>query len=193
MKIKGSKDRFYEVNVENQTCTCKDWSCRRHNFPIGDEKRLCKHLKEAIRLMSTYSPLKSQFTVPEDLIHRIESMPSVLSFNALGDTLLVELLEGTSLNDLLMYLGCSQAGDNMYVYEFMTFRVIECNSYNYLFRRLFYSLSKDKYIELSSVIIHRWGYVLTPDGLIDQNANFVDLDIHSEEELYDILGLSVLI
>lgn len=193
MRIKGSKDKFYEVDVESQTCTCKDWSCRRHNFPIGNEKRLCKHLKEAISLMSTYSLPKTQFIIPGELINRLRSTPPVLSFNALGDILLVRLLEGTVLSQLLMYLGCNQVGSDQYVYGFMTFRVIECDSYNYLFRRLFYSLSKDEYIELSSVISHRWGYTLTPDGLIGQDGNFVDLDLHSEEELYDILGLSTLI
>ena len=52
MEIRGSGNKYYEVNISELTCTCRDWTCRRHNFPKGDNKRLCKHLVEAIELDS---------------------------------------------------------------------------------------------------------------------------------------------
>jgi len=44
----GTYGDEYEVDVKNQTCTCKDFIYHRKNYDIGDYKRLCKHLRQLI-------------------------------------------------------------------------------------------------------------------------------------------------
>jgi len=44
-KINNSE---YETDVNNLTCTCKNWTLLRSQFPIDDPRRLCKHLIKKI-------------------------------------------------------------------------------------------------------------------------------------------------
>lgn len=42
----GNADEFYEINLYNGTCTCKDYTLKRRNiYQNGDLRRYCKHLK----------------------------------------------------------------------------------------------------------------------------------------------------
>lgn len=38
----------YETDINNLTCTCKNWKLLRSQFPIDDPRRLCKHLIKKI-------------------------------------------------------------------------------------------------------------------------------------------------
>lgn len=51
IEIKGSKDKYYEVDLNLMTCSCRDFTYRKCHHEIGTQERLCKHLKEAIILV----------------------------------------------------------------------------------------------------------------------------------------------
>lgn len=39
----------HKVDLDLQTCDCKDFIFRRRHFKLGDDNRLCKHLKEVVK------------------------------------------------------------------------------------------------------------------------------------------------
>lgn len=50
IQSKTRRGVFYEVDLKEMTCTCKQFQYRSSKFLIGDENRTCKHLKEAKKL-----------------------------------------------------------------------------------------------------------------------------------------------
>lgn len=44
LKFHGSADVPYEVRLDDFSCTCKDWTERRHGFAFPDIRRGCKHI-----------------------------------------------------------------------------------------------------------------------------------------------------
>lgn len=46
--IEKINNRDYETDINNLTCTCKNWKLLRSQFPIDDPRRLCKHLIKKI-------------------------------------------------------------------------------------------------------------------------------------------------
>lgn len=196
MEIKGSKNKYYTVDLDELTCTCKDWTCRRHNFPKNNENRLCKHLKEAIELNRTIGDKKS-VSVPNSVIDELGSILTssnkILRFNVYNNIILVRLINDYPgvLNNELSSIGFRQISNDGFEYDGMNFQVIKCTSDNYLFNRLYYSLSKDEFIKLSSLVIRKLNLRLTTDGFINSKGNKVDLEIYTEDELYELLGIEL--
>lgn len=57
IEIKGSKDKYYEVDLNLMTCSCRDFTYRKCHHEIGSLERLCKHLKEAIIIVDKLKAL----------------------------------------------------------------------------------------------------------------------------------------
>ena len=55
IEIKGSGNKYYNVDLDNITCNCSDFLHRRCKFDKTDDRRLCKHLREALELSSSIS------------------------------------------------------------------------------------------------------------------------------------------
>lgn len=45
-EVQGSGKTPYQLNLKEVTCTCRDFTMRRRHKQIGDEGRLCKHLRQ---------------------------------------------------------------------------------------------------------------------------------------------------
>lgn len=193
MRIKGSGSNYYQVNLEDRTCSCKDWTCRRHNFPYDSPMRLCKHLKEAMELSKNSNGFMASnpSTNESQLLNQLNSNKYILRYTMSNGYLLLRVLEDGSkysnVDSIMKSLGFKRTSENTYSNGYKSLIVIRCNCDNYLFNRMYYSMSRDKYIELSSEILHRWNYKLTKEGLIDKEGKLMDFDLRTEEELSEVL------
>lgn len=205
MDIKGSGNKYYSVNMQDLTCTCKDWTCRRHNFPVGDTRRICKHLKEAFDLNS-YLDIENNLleSIDEDEVSRISNIMnsdnnvfryeicskpvknrkcSSLIFRLFKD---IDNYEG-SLAYSLGYKNISDEGVYLNEDKKSYIKIERCTPSNYLFRKLFYSRSIDDLVKISSISYGKFGYKLTKDGFINESGDVVDLNIFTEEDLSELL------
>lgn len=188
MKIKGSGNRYYNVNVEDRTCTCKDWTCRRHNFPYDNPNRLCKHLKEAIELYKEVPDRNPyQQAPPVGLLRALDSNNYILRYTLSNSYLLIRILDSESTPPIDQIIRSLGIDDRSMYCGYGPIIVIACNSDNYLFNRMYYSMSRDEYAELSSILLHK-NYKLTKEGLI-KDKELVKLDLSTEEELNELLEL----
>ncbi|MBF0380080.1 MAG: hypothetical protein HQL69_03625 [Magnetococcales bacterium] len=46
-------DKIYKVNLFLQTCTCRRFRARRGHFPLGDVRRLCRHIRKELMIKRT--------------------------------------------------------------------------------------------------------------------------------------------
>lgn len=60
IEVKGSGNRYYKVDLDNVTCTCSDFLHRRSKFDKTDDRRLCKHIREAIEISSRITTSNQQ-------------------------------------------------------------------------------------------------------------------------------------
>jgi hypothetical protein len=217
MEIKGSGSKYYEVNLEELTCSCRDWICRRHNFSKMDDRRLCKHLLEAIELSSVYN----SFNIPTLNSPRIVGVNNLDLLNdlLLNSNLVIKYVIGKKLISnsytnkyipvIIEYVNYINAGLNVFEnsnpncrYRFIRnaelgelydgdipLIVIPATADNFLFKSLYFSLSYDEYMKLSSISFKRLNLKLSMDGFIDKNGKIVDMKIYTKEELYRLLGI----
>lgn len=78
----------YETDINNLTCTCKNWTLLRSQFPIDDPRRLCKHLIKKIDINKMDSNLNRYKYEIEFYKNKNSGFPD--DFNTLID------IEGTS-------------------------------------------------------------------------------------------------
>lgn len=78
----------YETDINNLTCTCKNWKLLRSQFPIDDPRRLCKHLIKKIDIDNMDSNLNRYKYEIKFYKNKNSGFPD--NFNALID------IEGTS-------------------------------------------------------------------------------------------------
>lgn len=58
MRLPSESQRglFYDVDMENMTCTCPDWQSRRSTQPVDSPARYCKHLLKGLALYPSAFP-----------------------------------------------------------------------------------------------------------------------------------------
>lgn len=215
MKIKGSGNKYYEVDLSDLTCSCKDWSCRRHNFVKGDDRRLCKHLLEAIEMSSYIRPFKIKDLENPVIISDEDKnwLSNVLSSSCI---ILKYSICKSNNNVLKSYLPIvveltyddinEEEVDNIIKYKY-SINFIGYNKsiryYNgpipivvilsrkeFLFKSLFYSMSEDEFMKLSSYSYNKIGLRISANGFLDNDNNIIDKNINTYEELFDFLGIN---
>lgn len=224
MEIKGSGNKYYEVDLVELTCTCRDWTCRKHNFPRGDKRRLCKHLIEAIEL-NTLIPQSNSNQLPNGDFRGIDedvmkSLSTHLSENDIvtacticGDywrgcsyqteyiPIVIQLTYDTIpyelLDNLVTKLGYKVNTDKSYgihrYYEGINpIHIIISKPSEFLFRMIYYSLGRDRFMRLCSTSLRKLGLGLSEIGFINKNNEVVDMNVSTEEELRDLLGIKSL-
>lgn len=218
MEIRGSGNKYYTVNLENLTCTCKDWSCRRHNFPKGDDRRLCKHIIEAIDI------LNSSYLMKED---RRLSNPIPVDRSFIG-----QILQNLSNSDIIsryfiggeysrgsnyitkclpivimktyrsirnefideifsdFILDKSISGDEYRFYNgIIPIKVIVSNDKNFLYKEIYSRLTIEEIMRLSSTSYSILGLKLTDKGFLNKKNEIIDMNVSTEEELCELLGI----
>lgn len=224
MEIKGSGNKYYEVNITELTCTCRDWTCRKHNFPRGDKRRLCKHLIEAIEL-NTMIPQVNSNQLPngdfriinkgeidklsthlskDDIViahaicgdywrggtYQTEYIPIVVQLTY--DTIPYELLDRIITN-LGYKLDINKTyGIHRYYDSNNPLHVIISKPNEFLFRMIYHSIGRDKFMRLSSTSLRKLGIGLSEIGFINKNNEVIDMNISTEEELRNLLGIDSL-
>lgn len=56
VKSHSSPKKTYECDLDNVTCTCPDWTGKRHVEPVNSPARLCKHLVGALAAEPDHTP-----------------------------------------------------------------------------------------------------------------------------------------
>lgn len=210
IQIKGSRG-YYSVDINNLTCTCKDFTCRRHHYPLDDPKRLCKHIREAIELQKDVSPSNSINLFDRHISERylnsimpvLESDNNILRFQVVGDyrrklpeiseiVIVVRVLYKnilTSLtNDQFRLISCDDK-EEIYVTDCgLQIRVIKIDDNSYPFEVLSLTGSSNFIIMLKSSAL-KFGLELNECGFKKDN-NILDTDIGNEEDIFEYLGLN---
>ena len=216
MEIRGSGNKYYDVNISELTCTCRDWTCRRHNFPKGDNKRLCKHLVEAIELDSLINSNSIKFPGIPKLINydeirllsnSLRDNDIILSYSICGeyyrrnkyiteyipivvkftyDTMPYELMDKAFTGYML-----SSTLDNgrKRIYNGDVPLLIIISNNNFLFESIYYELKKDEFIRLSSISDKVLGLRITENGFINDKNELINMNISTEEELCNLLKI----
>lgn len=208
MKIKGSGNKYYDVNIEELTCTCKDWTCRRHNFSKDNPRRLCKHLLQALELNELVTESNNTILTDKSAVHKLaESLynsSSVLRYNIAKNCynnllpVIVKFIHPDVPNDEMDNILVDYKVDKLYspdgskrIYKGpQNLLVIIIKDDSFPFQSLYYRLGREKFIELSSTIMRKLGLKLTENGLLDKDNKLIDLNIHTEEEIYHLIDMS---
>lgn len=93
--IEKINNRDYETDINNLTCSCKNWKLLRSQFPIDDPRRLCKHLIKKIDIDNMDSNLNRYKYEIKFYKNKNSGFPD--DFNTLID------IEGTSHKLLYKY------------------------------------------------------------------------------------------
>jgi hypothetical protein len=222
MEIKGSGNKYYEVDLNELTCTCRDWTCRKHNFPKGDKRRLCKHLIEAIELNTlipqTY-PTKLADLIPFDknevmrLVSTLNKDDAITSVSVCGEyhagktyqsdylpiviqvTYNIPYDHFDKLMKSLNYDPVTELtyGTKRYYNGRNPLQLIISTTNEYLFKTIYHDLGRDGFMKLCSLCIRKLGLSMTEIGFMNKNKEIVDMDVSTEEELCDLLGLRSLV
>lgn len=206
MKIKGSGNKYYEVNVDELTCTCKDWTCRRHNFSKDNPRRLCKHLVQALELDKLVN--SSDVTTLTDkseackLSDRFRESNEILRYNIASKSydgmlpivvkMIYNNLPSSSIDRILSreyHLVKEYDNGLKRVYDGPMKLLVVISNSNFPFQSLYYRLGYDKFIELSSTIMRKRNLKLTEMGILDEDNKLIDLNISTEEEIYHLLDM----
>lgn len=208
MKIKGSGNKYYDVDIEELTCTCKDWTCRRHNFSKDNPRRLCKHLLQALELNELVTESNNTILTDKSAVHKLaESLynnSSVLRYsiakNCYNNLLpvIVKFIHPDIPNNEMDNILVDYKVDKLYepdgsrrIYKgSQDLLVIIIKDDSFPFQSLYYRLGREKFIELSSTIMRKLGLKLTENGLLDKDNKLIDLNIHTEEEIYHLIDMS---
>lgn len=214
MEIKGSRGEYYKVDLGNLTCTCKDWTCRRHNFSKENPKRKCKHIIEAIdinlKLRSNYTKYKgTPILVKEsdisDLNHML-SESSIITRYSIGGTdykigsyldkyipIVIKTTYKISSNfiDKVFSNYSLETGNDEVRYYKGSLPIKVIISKNFMFQSLYYRMSKDDLVKISSDLVSSSGLYLTEYGIVDKENKYINMDISTEDELFDLLGVKV--
>lgn len=208
MKIKGSGNKYYDVNIEELTCTCKDWTCRRHNFSKDNPRRLCKHLLQALELNELVTESNNTILTDKSAVHKLaESLynsSSVLRYNIAKNCynnllpVIVKFIHPDIPSDEMDNILVDYKVDKLYspdgsrrIYKgSQDLLVIIIKDDSFPFQSLYYRLGREKFIELSSTIMRKLGLKLTENGLLDKDNKLIDLNIHTEEEIYHLIDMS---
>jgi len=67
----GMEKDKYQLDLEQAQCSCKGWQLRKH-YPIGDSRRLCRHLVNAYRMREL---IKGNDEWAEAIIENGEGVP----------------------------------------------------------------------------------------------------------------------
>lgn len=216
VEIKGSKGKFYEVDLSDLSCNCKDWTCRRHNFVKGDRRRLCKHLIEALELTQSLPSdniefqSKKEFDIEfikrlssklreSDLIVRHQICGEYARGSKYQTTYVPIVISLTNPNisrslldklmeDIGLYSINGYDGGMKRYYKGKMPCVLILANQDFLFRTLINNLERRKFIRLSSICKDKLGMKLTEVGFMKDNE-IVYLDISTEDELCEILGI----
>lgn len=216
MEIRGSGNKYYEVNISELTCTCRDWTCRRHNFPKGDNKRLCKHLVEAIELDSLINSNSIKFPgVPKLtnyekirlLSDSLRNTDIILSHSICGEyyrrgkyiteyiPIVVKFTYDTisynMMDEALTGYNLSSTSDNgkKRIYNGDLPLLIIISNDNFLFKSIYYELKKDEFIRLSSISDKILGLRITENGFINNKNELINMNISTEDELCNLLKI----
>lgn len=221
MEIKGSGNKYYEVNLDDLTCTCRDWTCRRHNFSKNDKRRLCKHLSEAIEISSTMNtnsmilenskPMNTSEVIR--LSDALRNEDIILKYSVCGEyyrrcnyqteflPIVVKLtyneIPRLMIDNIFVNLGYTKVrnsvDENIRYYNGVTpLLVLICNE-NFLFQSIFYELTKDQFIRLSSISYRKLNIKLTKDGFVNNENKLIDMKVSTENEICELLGIDSLI
>lgn len=223
MKIKGSGNKYYEVDLNELTCTCRDWTCRKHNFPKGDKRRLCKHLTEAMELNSLIpqsypTRLPELIPIVKDEMIKISSLlnhdDAIIAYSICGEyyegktyqsdyiPIVIQMTYDTIpyeyIDQVMNKLNYSLISDlsygmKRYYKGTNALLLIISNSNEFLFRTIYNELGRDRFMKLSSLCIRKLSLSLTELGFMDKDKNIVDMNISTEEELCELLGINSLV
>lgn len=214
MEIKGSRGEYYKVDLSNLTCTCKDWTCRRHNFSMDNPKRKCKHIIEAIdislKLRSNYTkfigtPKIIKESDISDLRNMLSSSDIITKYSIGGydykigdylDKYMPIVIKTTykvpsNLLDKVFYNYNFKGGDENIRYYEGSLPIKVIISKNFMFQSLYYRLSKDELVRISSELLNSTGLYLTEYGTVNKDNKYIDMNISTEDELSDLLGIRV--
>lgn len=214
-KIKGSKD-YYSVDLDKLTCTCKDFTCRRHNYSINDPNRLCKHIKEALELNkfkptsdSISSTNRKIFTREEVnlflnnyIIPILKNDNNILKFDIVGDyrrelqeinkLVIVIRVIYKELNTSLEYLFNKLFSDNykeIYISNNgLNIEVVKVDDNSYPFK-VFDLTGSWEFLVMIKSVSRKLGLELNECGFT-KNKILLDTDIGNEREIFEYLGIT---
>lgn len=209
IQIKGSRG-YYSVDINNLTCTCKDFTCRRHHYPLEDPKRLCKHIKEAIELSkdniisnsstSLFDRCISNRYLPF-IISELNENVNILKFKIAGEyrrelndiselVIVCRVLYTTNIPSIKSFnlISCDDKEETYVTDCGLCIRIIKVNDNSYPFRVLSLTGSPNFIITMKSVAL-KFGLELNECGFKKDN-NIIDTDIGNEEDIFEYLGLN---
>lgn len=211
LKIKGSGNKYYTVDLENETCTCKDFTCRKHHYSIGDPRRQCKHIKEAIELSENIETNYYYNSKPRESLNKLvdyinevlSSNNDIIRYNICGDwrrgldyisELNVSLRVLNSESLVLPFessiINLVENRGSFMKYELtnglnMNIHVVDNSSYP--FKVLFLTGSNEFLVMMKSVALKK-NLLLTDEGFMN-NSEVVEFDIGNESEIFEYLGM----
>lgn len=211
LKIKGSGNKYYTVDLENETCTCKDFTCRKHHYSIGDPRRQCKHIREAIELSENIETNYYYNSKPRESLNKLvdyinevlSSNNDIIRYNICGDwrrgldyisELNVSLRVLNSESLVLPFessiINLVENRGSFMKYELtnglnMNIHVVDNSSYP--FKVLFLTGSNEFLVMMKSVALKK-NLLLTDEGFMN-NSEVVEFDIGNESEIFEYLGM----
>ena len=211
LKIKGSGNKYYTVDLENETCTCKDFTCRKHHYSIGDPRRQCKHIREAIELSENIETNYYYNSKPRESLNKLvdyinevlSSNNDIIRYNICGDwrrgldyisELNVSLRVLNSESLVLPFessiINLVENRGSFMRYELtnglnMNIHVVDNSSYP--FKVLFLTGSNEFLVMMKSVALKK-NLLLTDEGFMN-NSEVVEFDIGNESEIFEYLGM----
>lgn len=213
LKIKGSGDKYYKVDLENETCTCKDFTCRKHHFSVGDPRRQCKHIREAIELSENITTDNNYYNgKPRDSLNKLikyinevlSSNNNIIRYNICGDwrrgldyikeiDISLRVLNSESL--ILPFessiVNLVENKGSFMKYEltnglFMNIHLVDDESYP--FKVLFLTGSNEFLVMMKSVAMKK-KLLLTDKGFMSNKEEVMEFDIGNESEIFEYLGM----
>lgn len=213
-KIKGSKD-YYSVDLDKLTCTCKDFTCRRHNYSINDPNRLCKHIKEALELnklkpacnitslnKKVFNRSEVSLFLNNYIIPILKKDNNILKFDVVGDyrrglqeineLIIVIRVIYKEISTLLGSLFSKLFSDNYKeIYKSdngLNIEVVKVDDNSYPFK-VFDLTGNWEFLVMIKSVSRKLGLELNECGFT-KNEILLDTDIGNESEIFEYLGIN---
>lgn len=213
-KIKGSKD-YYSVDLDKLTCTCKDFTCRRHNYSINDPNRLCKHIKEALELnklkpacnitslnKKVFNRSEVSLFLNNYIIPILKKDNNILKFDVVGDyrrglqeineLIIVIRVIYKEINTMLGSLFNKLFSDDYKeIYKSdngLNIEVVKVDDNSYPFK-VFDLTGSWEFLVMIKSVSRKLGLELNECGFT-KNKILLDTDIGNEREIFEYLGIT---
>lgn len=216
VSIKGSGNKYYNVDLLNVTCNCRDFQYRRCNFNIGDSRRLCKHLKEAMdfsnEVQNQPSTTSKRYS-SNDMSNYIDSINNLLntSNEVLSYMLCGGIRRGESTIDELIYvvylfsidrkpkldnntkiLEYSDKSIKFEGYKGITVTMKFVDNCSYPFMTLYNTGPTEFIVKVKSTLKRKLKLGLNEYGFIREDGSIITNDLGTEEEIFEYLGFEYL-